>query len=154
MTEWNDPMSYWDQRSVNSEIFDYLGRKAFSIPVEYPIRINVKGSKLPEMEKDRIKSMVREHYTLDLWEQKINARKNWYTTIGLAVLGAVLLVIAFGMDRAVYGDVLSEMLMIVATFTFWEAADYFLLVRSEIQIQRLYAGQMATADIIFEEEKE
>jgi hypothetical protein len=148
--EWFDPMSSGNQRELNGDVYDFLDKKSFYIPVDYPVRVRIKNSRLSEDDKDFVKNIMREHYTLGLWEETENLKHNRLAAIGLALFGAMLLITAFAAASAGINSVISEMMMIVATFTFWEAADYAMLKRGEILKQKIYAGQMATADLVFE----
>lgn len=64
-------------------------------------------------------------------------------------LGIILLIIYFTMNIAEVGEIISEVLSIAASFSLWEAVDYFLLERKDITKERLNAGQLSISEIRF-----
>ncbi len=147
--EWYEPLSFGDQRELNPEIFSFIDAKAYTVPIEYPLRINVMNCCLDPAECNKISQLISEHYAKAHWESLIEIRHNKIVSAVLTVLGVVFLAFAIALQSVNVNRVFSEMAMIVATFTFWEAASHWMLVGADMRLKRLYSGQLATADVVF-----
>lgn len=147
--EWFDMLSIGEQVTLNQEIYDFIDRKAYYIPIRYPIIIQFENVELNEKEQNQVKRLMKEHYTVILNDKRIDLKYNFITILSLFTLGLILLIIYFTINTAKVGDVLSEVLSIAASFALWEAVDYFLLERTDISKERLNAGQLAISEIRF-----
>lgn len=147
--EWYDPLSCGGQRNLNREIFEYIDTQAYIVPVEYPLRIEVMNCRLDESECEKVSLLIKEHYARLHWESLINIRKNRMASVALTVLGALFIMFAITMQSVDVNKVFSEMSMIVATFTFWEAASHWMMTGAELKLKRLCSGQLAMADVVF-----
>jgi len=146
---WYDPLSIGNQVSLNQDIYDFIDRKAYYIPIRYPIIIQFENVDLNEKEQNHITSLIKEHYTLILKDKRIDLQFNFITILTLFVLGIILLIVYFTLNTAELGDVFSEILSIAASFALWEAVDYYLLERRKIASERFNAGQLTISEIRF-----
>ncbi len=147
--EWFDMLSIGNQATLNQDIYDFIDRKAYYIPIRYPIIIQFENVQLSVKEQIYITSLIKEHYNLILKDKRIDLLFNFITILSLFVLGTVLLIIYFTINTAKVGDIFSEILSIVASFSLWEAVDYFLLERNNISKERLNAGQLTISEVRF-----
>lgn len=147
--EWFDKLSTGNQVILNQEIYDYIDRKAYYIPIGYPIIIQFVNVVLNEMEQNLIIRLIKEHYSLILNDKRIDLQINFITILSLFTLGIILLIIYFTINIAEVGEIISEVLSIAASFALWEAVDYFLLERKDISKERLNAGQLTISEIRF-----
>lgn len=147
--EWFDKLSIGNQVTLNQDIYDFIDRKAYNIPIRYPIIIQFVNVELKEKEQNQIISLIKEHYSLILNDKRIDLHFNFITILSLFTLGIILLIIYFTINIAEVGEILSEVLSIAASFALWEAVDYFLLERKEISKERLNAGQLTISEIRF-----
>ena len=147
--EWFDKFSIGNQVTLNQDIYDFIDRKAYYIPIRYPIIIQFVNVDLNEKEQNQIIRLIKEHYTLILNDKRIDLHFNFITILSLFTLGIILLIIYFTMNIAEVGEIISEVLSIAASFALWEAVDYFLLERKDISKERLNAGQLCISEIRF-----
>lgn len=147
--EWFDKLSTGNQVILNQEIYDFIDRKAYYIPIGYPIIIQFVNVELNEMEQNLIIRLIKEHYSLILNDKRIDLQINFITILSLFTLGIILLIIYFTINIAEVGEIISEVLSIAASFALWEAVDYFLLERKDISKERLNAGQLTISEIRF-----
>lgn len=147
--EWFDKLSTGNQVILNQEIYDFIDRKAYYIPIGYPIIIQFVNVELNEMEQNLIIRLIKEHYSLILNDKRIDLQINLITILSLFTLGIILLIIYFTINIAEVGEIISEVLSIAASFALWEAVDYFLLERKDISKERLNAGQLTISEIRF-----
>lgn len=152
--EWFDKLSIANQTSLNHDIYDFIDRKAYYIPVRYPIILQFENVELNEEEQLLIEQLIREHYSLVLNDKRIDLHFNFITILSLFILGITLLIIYFTMNTAEVGAVFSEVLSIAASFALWEAVDFFLLERRNILRERLNAGQLTISEIRFIQKRE
>lgn len=147
--EWFEKFSIGNQVTLNQDIYDFIDRKAYYIPIRYPIIIQFVNVDLNEKEQNQIIRLIKEHYTLILNDKHIDLHFNFITILSLFTLGIILLIIYFTMNIAEVGEIISEVLSIAASFALWEAVDYFLLERKDISKERLNAGQLCISEIRF-----
>lgn len=147
--EWFDKLSIGNQVTLNQDIYDFIDRKAYYIPIRYPIIIQFVNVDLNEKEQNQIIRLIKEHYTLILNDKRIDLHFNFITILSLFTLGIILLIIYFTINIAEVGEIISEVLSIAASFALWEAVDYFLLERKDISKERLNAGQLSISEIRF-----
>lgn len=147
--QWYDMLSIGNQATLNQEIYDFIDRKAYYIPIRYPIVIQFENVQINEEEQFYITSLINEHYTLILKDKRIDLQYNFITILTLFVLGIILLIIYFTINTAEVGNVFSEILSIAASFSLWEAVDYFLIERRNIGKEKFNAGQLTISEIRF-----
>lgn len=147
--EWFDKLSIGNQVALNQDIYDFIDRKAYYIPIRYPIIIQFVNVDLNEKEQNQIIRLIKEHYTSILNDKRIDLHFNFITILSLFTLGIILLIIYFTINMAEVGEIISEVLSIAASFALWEAVDYFLLERKDISKERLNAGQLSISEIRF-----
>jgi hypothetical protein len=147
--EWYDMLSIGNQATLNQEIYDFIDRKAYYIPIRYPIVIQFENVQINEEEQIYITSLIKEHYTLILKDKRIDLQYNFITILTLFTLGIILLIVYFTINTAEVGNVFSEILSIAASFSLWEAVDYFLIERKNIGKEKFNAGQLTISEIRF-----
>lgn len=147
--EWFDKLSIGNQATLNQDIYDFIDRKAYYIPIRYPIIIQFENVELNEEEQNQIIRLIKEYYASILFDKRIDLHFNFITILSLFILGIILLIIYFTMNTAEVGAVFSEVLSIAASFALWEAVDFFLLERKNISKERWNAGQLTISEIRF-----
>lgn len=147
-TQLYNPFSYGDQLVINQDIVDYIDSKAHNIPVRYPLRICFVGD-LQVEDKKKIQNLLYEYYFLALQNKKIDLHRNFIKIIALFIIGTTFLLLWFALEAYELGQLFSEIVSIIGTFALWEVADFYILERTEIKMEYVYAGQIATASIDF-----
>ncbi|MEG2207777.1 MAG: hypothetical protein RR065_06695 [Clostridia bacterium] len=144
-----DPMSSGEQRTLAPALYDFIDRMAYPIPVQYPLRIVFAAA--PKAEREQISRLLKAHYALHLMDKRLDLRVNMLESLSLALLGAMLLGASMMINKHEVNRMLSEFLSVAATFSLWEAVGFFLLERKALRVERLNAGQLAMAEVVFEE---
>lgn len=144
-----NPMSMGRQRDLNPEIYDFIEQKAYIIPAWTPLKVRFCGGKLLAEEKEEIKRLLLEHYTVILhdkaWDKRINRRK----LFGMAAVGVVFLSLYFFFALKREDGLFLEILSVIGSFALWEAADCLMLERREINTEIFNTAQHLTQEIEF-----
>lgn len=144
-----EPLSYGNQKELSRDIYDYIDSKIYYIPVRYPITIRFLKSHLQPGEEKEISEYIKEHYTLILQDKRLDLKINTWKTVVLAILGFLLLGLYFFLEIINQRPLFTEFLSIAGTFSLWEAVDFYLLERKQIQAEWLDAGQSALCEVEF-----
>ncbi|MEA4875426.1 hypothetical protein [Anaerorhabdus sp.] len=143
--------SYQSQKSLNPAIYDFIDSKVYPIPAAYPVEIRFVNKAFSKHEVEEIREIIKEHYSLILRDKLIDLRINMIKITALLIIGIVLLGIYFSLQLADMGSLFMEFLSIAGTFALWEAVDFYILERKQVENERFNAGQMALASIQFED---
>lgn len=143
--------SFQSQKSLNPDIYDFIDSKVYPIPAAYPVEIRFVNKAFSKQEVDAIRDIIKEHYSLILRDKLIDLRINMIKITALLIIGTVLLGIYFSLQIADLGSIFMEFLSIAGTFALWEAVDFYILERKQVESERCNAGQMALASIQFED---
>lgn len=143
--------SFQSQKSLNPDIYDFIDSKVYPIPAAYPVEIRFVNKAFSKQEVDAIRDIIKEHYSLILRDKLIDLRINMIKITALLIIGTVLLGIYFSLQIADLGSIFMEFLSIAGTFALWEAVDFYILERKQVESERYNAGQMALASIQFED---
>lgn len=143
--------SYQSQKSLNPAIYDFIDSKVYLIPAAYPVEIRFVNKAFSKHEVEEIREIIKEHYSLILRDKLIDLRINMIKITALLIIGIVLLGIYFSLQLADMGSLFMEFLSIAGTFALWEAVDFYILERKQVENERFNAGQMALASIQFED---
>ena len=146
-----EPFSYKNQLELNSEIYDYIDNKVAVIPKDIPLKVIFRGKKISEKNQNEIKKLIREHYAIKLYEKQKELNLNRDKTIILAMLGIAMLFLYFYLSVRYNNTLFLEIFSIVASFSIWEAADFFILGRTKINVERFHITQKLIQEIEFEE---
>ncbi len=143
--------SFQSQKSLNPDIYDFIDSKVYPIPAAYPVEIRFVNKAFSKQEVGAIRDIIKEHYSLILRDKLIDLRINMIKITALLIIGTVLLGIYFSLQIADLGSIFMEFLSIAGTFALWEAVDFYILERKQVESERYNAGQMALASIQFED---
>lgn len=149
-----NPMSMGRQRDLNPEIYDFIEQKAYIIPAWTTLKVCFRGGKLLAEEKEEIKRLLSEHYTVILhdkaWDKQINRRK----LFDMAAVGVVSSRCIFFFAPKWEDGLFLEILSVIGSFALWEAADCLMLERREINTEIFNTAQYLTQEIEFIECRE
>ena len=127
---------------INPEFASYIEESAYYIPIEERIIIEICGGNFSKEEQDLITKVLKDYFGLKLGDKyldlDINKHKSFISLGVFAILSRFSLITA-----------LNEVILLLFWFFLWEYADLGWIERSNIQIERLEAGQLSTAKIEF-----
>lgn len=145
------PMSMGRQRDLNPEIYDFIEQKAYMIPAQIPLKIRFHGKRLSDDEKEEIRRLLSEHYTVILHDKAWDKRNNGRKLLGMTVVGVVFLSLYFFFALKREDGLFLEILSVIGSFALWEAADCFLLERRDINMEMFNTAQHLTQEVEFVE---
>lgn len=144
-----NPLTFGKQRDLNSDIYDLVDTKLYTIPLRYPVRLCFHGNIPDSQAQEEVRAVIQEHYMYVFRDKEIDLRINLFKTIGMAVFGAILLAIYFALELTSSNPVFMELLSIAGWVAAWEAVDSWLLQRKAIRLEYMYAGQAALSEVTF-----
>lgn len=146
------PYSYPDYDYLNPEFVSYIESNAYYIPLVYPLVIKVRGYHFTEEKKRQIQKVIKDHFGLKLGDKQIDLRNNSHKALVLLMMALISFVFTLILLKSNVISAFSEWIMIIFWFFAWECADVLILDRSDIRIQKLDAAQLASVEVVFEEE--
>lgn len=144
-----DPLSYGNQIEMNEELYAFIERKSYPVPVKYPIIVRFCNREFTKSEQELIQKLIVERYSVELRDKILDLKINKIKVIALTVVGVVLLGIYFSLQLANLGNIFMEFLSIAGTFALWEAVDFYLLERKDLKTQKYNTGQLAMIEVQF-----
>ncbi|NCA97051.1 MAG: hypothetical protein EOM77_02580 [Bacteroidia bacterium] len=149
------PYSY--KEDMKPDIFEYIDEKTYYTPVEIPLIVNFDVGDVSDLRRERIKRSFLDHYRLiyedKRRELKINRVAAWILfAIGMSAL-IVSTVAKLAINAASIPDIplVFEMLQIFSWVFLWEAISKFIFQGREMRTQCMNAGQLALAEVKFNE---
>ncbi|MGN0599788.1 MAG: hypothetical protein ACI4JK_07810 [Oscillospiraceae bacterium] len=149
-----NPLSFGKQRDLNSDIYELIDTKLYTIPLKYPIRICFHGCIPDSQSQNEIRQTIQEHYMFLFRDKKEDLRLNLLKTIIMAIFGVILLAIYFTLELISSNPVFMEFLSIAGWVAAWEAVDSWLLQRKALRIEYLNIGQAALSEVSFSNENQ
>lgn len=134
---------------INPDFAHYIEESAYYIPIEESITIEICGGNFNDEEKELIKKVIKDYFGLKLGDKFLDLDQNKHRSLILLLFGILSLGIFVVLSKFSIIMALTEVLLLLFWFFLWEYADLALLERSEIQLQRIEAGQLSTAKITF-----
>lgn len=149
--ELKNPFSFGIQATLSRELYDYIEEKAYPVPARYRLALRFFGV-CDGQTRNFVKDTVTENYNLLLKDKKLDMKTNKIKSACLFIFGVIAMAASFGLAHFGIGELEYEILSIVASFSLWEAVDYFILERSRLRVEYIDAAQLATAEIEFAED--
>lgn len=131
---------------VKATLYDELAESANLLPSLVPLRLVLTG--VSKAEAACVSDAIREHFQAQmkdlLWDKHSNrTRMFWMTAIGLLLLSAY-----FILNVTLENPMFLEILSIIGSFSLWDAASCFFVIRREIDRQLLEAAQFLTMEVV------
>lgn len=125
----------------SDEVVEYLVKSAEKIFPKDNLRVVLSGMAEPEKSREALKTML----SLNIRHSNSRMHFNTLLTIGFLIFGACMLSLSFLIQPKV-SLTLSTAIDIFGWFAVWEAADIFILQRSEhrrrlVQLMRIYKAE-------------
>lgn len=139
---------------INPEFAEYIEECANYIPTEVGIIIEICGKQFTEEEQEVIENVIKNYFGLVLEDKEIDVILNKRKANALLCIGVVWVLLYILIQNQNIGAVLSELLFLAIWFFIWEYGDYGILKNADLKLEKLYAGQLASAKIKFVENEE
>lgn len=143
--------SITDYEWINSEFAEYIETSSYYIPVEETIIIEICGKKFTDKEKETIERVIKGYFGLKLGDKIIDLDINRNKSNRLLLLGILSLGLVFLMSMITKFEYIMELPLIMLWFFIWEYGDLAWLDRWAIYDEKIEAGQLANAKIVFNE---
>lgn len=143
-----------EQLTINDDFYEYIEKNAKIVPFQYPIVLDINNCQ-SQIAGEEIKTIIINHYLLNLLEKRKELKRNKLISIFLFVIGIILYSFYFVYEYFHPEQMLfNEIFSISATFCIWETVDYALIMRGEIRNAFLFNVRMveSTINIINQDE--
>ena len=148
--------------SLAPDIYNYLDKCSYNIPVQYKIRIDIVCNDLDKETEIKMQDAVKHHYGLKVFDNNIDLKTNFKKAILLSILGLIFLAIVYLGDlihpvNAVAGTaigVIREILVVTGWVFEWYAIERATFDRHDLLELKKDNVQMFNAKFIFENENE
>ena len=139
-----------DYEWINPDFAHYIEECAYYIPIEESIIIEICNGNFSEEEQELIKRVIKDYFGLKLGDKFLDIETNRHRSIILLAFGLLSLAIFILLSKfSVITAALNELILLLFWYFLWEFADMALINGSQIQAERLEAGQLSTAKIKF-----
>lgn len=152
VNDYNDIVSKYSVDNyewINTEFADHLELMAYYIPVEEPIVIEITGKKFTDEEKKVIEKVIKTYFGLKLGDRMLSLNSNRDKYMILLIYG----VLSFIMFYVLYMNNVIETILEIVIFGFWfimwEFANLAFLQRNNLKVEKLEAGQLSSATVVF-----
>ncbi len=136
---------------LNQSFTRFIEENAITIPVTYPIVLEICGYSFTEEEKDIIEGTVADYYALkmaDVQEKYNKGKKRTFFQLIMSIIMAGLLYISSA-NRELFPALVNETIVILFWLLIGDLFESFLFTRSEIIDLRTKAAQLASMVITF-----
>lgn len=141
-----------DYEWINPEFANYIEESAYYIPIEESITIEICGGHFSHDEQELIKRVLKDYFGLKLGDKFLDLDINKHKSFILFLFGIISLGIFAILSKFSLITTLNEIVLLLFWFFLWEYADLGWIERSNLQLERLEAGQLSTAKIVFLDE--
>ena len=140
-----------ENKIINPDIISYIESIVYYIPYEYSITLNITGVTFTDSEKAEIVKSLTNQFGLVVHDKKAELYFNDKKGVLLFIFGFVVLYFSFFLQKTIDSRFTSEIISIVGTFSIWEFVDTIWFDRNHYKVDVLNAGQVASANITFNE---
>ncbi len=148
--------------SLAPEIYEYLDKCSYNIPVQYKIRIDIVCNDLDKQTQTKMQDAVRHHYGLKVFDNDIDLKINTRKSLILAIIGTLFLAFVYlgqmiDFMNAIAGTaigILREILVVTGWVFEWYAIEKATFDRRALIENRKDNAQLFNAKFLFENENE
>ena len=141
-----------DYEWINDDLADYLEEQSYYIPVEEQVIIEFTGARFNDYEKQVIEKTIKTYFGLKLGDKIIDLNQNTKKIMFLCTSGLILFIIATFIMKMNIIESISELILVFLWFFIWEFIDTVVFERKQLLNDKLEAGQLSSAKIVFTED--
>ena len=141
-----------DYEWINDDLADYLEEQSYYIPVEEQVIIEFTGARFNDYEKQVIEKTIKTYFGLKLEDKIIDLNQNTKKIMFLCTSGLILFIIVTFIMKMNIIESISELILVFLWFFIWEFIDTVVFERKELLNDKLEAGQLSSAKIVFTED--
>ena len=148
--------------TLSPDVYHYLDKCAYNIPLQYKIRIKVVCDNLDNETKIQMEKALSNHYGINVYNSNLDLNESCRKSLILAISGLVILwLLTFGDSINMVGnflrvtkEVINEIFTITGWVFIWASVENLIFKNKKIIDNKKDNIQMLNAEIIFESKKE
>ena len=146
-----DSRTIANQLDLNSEIYDYIDDKSSMLNSLIKLNFHIICPKLSKDEKERVVSIIKEHYAIELYKIQKEYKRYKLKIFVLSLLGILFFAIYSLIAYFTKSKLFIEVFGFLFSFTLWEAFESYIYDLSDIKIARESITQKLLMNVDFEE---
>lgn len=152
--EKEDFQNKFNEKNLSNELSSYIYEECLGTPLTNDIKLEVFSKvELTDEDQKDFYEKVHKNYGMMVKEEELVLRYSNYTKGFLFFLGVLLIALAYLLE-SVKDLILSEVILIVAWFSIWEATSGFLFENSKKRIKIKRLKKLSNCEIKFKGETE
>ncbi len=148
-----DSRTIGKQKSLTDSLYSYIESKTDMLDNDVSINLHITGYAFPSKDREEIKHLIREHYSIELYKVQKEYKKVLNKSTYLFLIGLVFLLIYLGVIIFTESNISSEIFAFLFTYSLWEALHGVIYVLSKVKDKREAITQNLLMEVDFEREK-
>ena len=136
---------------LDDDLAYFIETNAYYIPVQYNIILEICGNKFNKEEQEVITKTVKDYFGLKLGDKELDLKSNFKKSMILLISSFIALGTLLILDNYINNTLLEPALIVFWVFM-WDFIEVFFFERSELKTKKIWAGQLASLKVIFNEE--
>ncbi len=149
-----DSRTVGKQKALNDNLYSYIESKTAMLDNDIPINLHIIGYAFPSKDKEKIKHLIKEHYSIELYKAQKEYRKIVKKSSYLFLVGSVFLLIYLAILIYVETNAASEIFAFLFTYSLWEALHGIIYVLSKVKDKRAAITQNLLMEVDFSDKDE
>ena len=137
---------------LNDSFARFLESNAFYIPVEYPIVLEICGTKLNRKQREVITETIHDYYELKLGDKQMELNDNTRRIITFMVIAGLFTLLFTFVQGWQQDSFVVQFILIMLWFFIWGLSDMVVTDRSELKEEKMAIAQLASTVVRFREE--
>lgn len=144
-----DDRTVGNQLELNNMIYDYLDEKSSILNSNIRLNLHIIGLDLKDDKKKLIKSLIKEHYAIELYKAQKefkDCKKKIFSLLMLGVITLIFYILIFYNTKL---GLIEEIIAFISSFSIWIAFENFIYDYIDIKHEREKITQKLLLDINF-----
>lgn len=138
----------YEKLVLSDDISNYIKEVASIIPFKYDIILEFHCPKIDLAQQERIKRIIKNNYGMEIDDLDYENRLESYTSIGLFIIGTLLLILYFVLPEATL-SILKEMILLISWVILWDMVENVIFTSNKRKLERLNVLQIYDSKIEF-----
>ena len=137
---------------LNDSFARFLESNAFYIPFEYPIVLEICGTKFNRKQREVITETIHDYYELKLGDKQMELNDNTRRIITFMVIAGLFTLLFTFVQGWQQDSFVVQFILIMLWFFIWGLSDMVVTDRSELKEDKMAIAQLASTVVRFREE--
>ena len=137
---------------LNDSFARFLESNAFYIPFEYPIVLEICGTKFNRKQREVITETIHDYYELKLGDKQMELNDNTRRIITFMVIAGLFTLLFTFVQGWQQDSFVVQFILIMLWFFIWGLSDMVVTDRSELKEEKIAIAQLASTVVRFREE--